>query len=91
MANPVRDNPARQRFELDIDGDTAFLGYRLASGVLTLVHTETPPEMRGKGAGSALVRGVLELARTRGLRLVVLCDFVRAYMGKHPEFDDLLI
>jgi hypothetical protein len=58
--------------------------------VITLVHTEVPPALEGKGIGSALVRGVLDLVRGRGLKVVATCPFVAAYMGRHPEYNDLL-
>ena len=90
MADTVHDNAARKRFELEADGHTAYLYYRLEPGVITLVHTEVPPELGGRGVGSALVRGVLEAIRARGLKLVPKCPFVAGYMGKHPEFNDLV-
>ena len=90
MSGAVRDNPAQKRFELDVDGHTALLYYRLEPGVITLVHTEVPPELGGRGVGSTLVRGVLEAIRAKGLKVVVKCPFVAAYMGKHPEFNDLI-
>jgi uncharacterized protein len=90
MADTVRDNPARHRFELDSGGQVAFLTYRLAPGSITLLHEEVPSELEGRGIGSALARGVLEMVRARGLKLVVLCPFVESYMEKHPEFNDLL-
>jgi predicted GNAT family acetyltransferase len=40
--------------------------------------------------GSTLVRGALEDVRRQGLKMVVRCSFIRAYMTKHPEFNDLL-
>jgi predicted GNAT family acetyltransferase len=90
MSATVRDNPAQKRFELEADGHTAYLYYRLEPGVITLVHTEVPPELGGRGVGSALVRGALEAIRARGLKVVVKCPFVAGYMGKHPEFNDLV-
>jgi predicted GNAT family acetyltransferase len=58
--------------------------------VITFTHTEVPPELNGRGIGSTLVRGALEQVRFRGLKVVPKCPFVAAYMGKHPEFNDLL-
>jgi uncharacterized protein len=86
----IRDNTALSRFEFDANGVTAFLTYRLANGVITLQHTETPPQARGLGIASRLVAGVLDIVRARGLKVIPRCDFVRAYMAKHPEFSDLL-
>ena len=90
MPADIRDNTVFSRFELDADGVTAFMNYRLGDGVITLDHTETPPQARGRGIASQLTAGVLEIARARGLKVVPRCPFVRAYLAKHPEFHDLL-
>ena len=63
----VRDNAERRRFELDFDGHTAFSEYRRAGGVLTVMHTEVPKELNGRGIGSRLVRGLLDIARSQGI------------------------
>jgi uncharacterized protein len=90
MPNSVRDNIALSRFELDDGGVTAFMNYRLADGVLSLDHTETPVAARGRGIASRLVAGALDLGRARGLKVVPRCPFVRAYLAGHPEDRDLL-
>jgi uncharacterized protein len=90
MANTVRNNTALNRFELDADGHTAVAYYRLAPGVITFTHTEVPQELAGRGIGSALARGALEIVRAQGLKVVAQCPFISAYLGKHPEFNDLL-
>ena len=90
MVSSVRDNAALSRFELDADGVTAFLNYRIDGDVIALLHTETPAQARGQGIASRLVEGVLQIVRERGLRVVPRCAFVRAYMARHPEFRDLV-
>jgi predicted GNAT family acetyltransferase len=90
MSGEIRDNTADHRFELDADGGIAIMYYRLEPGVITLMHTEVPPALGGHGLGSALVRGVLDIARARGLKVVPKCPFVAAYMGRHPEYNDLI-
>jgi len=89
--NAVRDNPARQRFELDVDGHVAFSQYRRAGDRLTVLHTEVPKELEGRGIGSALVRGLLDIARAQKLKVDARCPFVRAYLDKHPEYADLRV
>jgi len=86
----VQDNTARSRFELEVDGHVAFSNYKREDGVLTVLHTEVPKELGGRGIGSALARGVLDLARAQGLKVRPICPFVKAYMEKHPEYADLL-
>jgi hypothetical protein len=89
MSNSVRDNTERHRFELDADGQVAFSNYTRAGGVITFMHTEVPAELNGRGIGSALVRGALDLARAQGLKVKAQCPFVKAYLDKHPEYSDL--
>ena len=89
MSDDVHDNPARNRFELDLDGHTAFATYRRDGGVLAILHTEVPKALNGRGIGSQLVRGLLEIARAEGLKIKPLCPFVVAYMDKHPDYTDV--
>lgn len=79
-----RDNRDQNQFELEQDGQVAFLAYDRDDEQVTLIHTEVPPALRGKGVGEALVRDALEQVRGEGLRIVAVCPFVRAYMKKHP-------
>jgi predicted GNAT family acetyltransferase len=80
----VVDNAATSRFELSVSGDTAFLQYGRTSDALTLIHTEVPTAIRGRGLGGLLVRVAFQSARSAGLRIVVVCPFARAYLKKHP-------
>jgi uncharacterized protein len=91
VSDTVRNNPTLNRFELDLNGQTAVAYYELKPGVITFKHTEVPPELSGHGIGSKLVRGALEAARVQGLKVVARCPFVAAYLAKHPEFNDLLL
>ncbi len=90
MSDDVRNNPQKGRYELDADGHIAAAYYTLEDGVVTFTHTEVPKELEGRGIGSKLVKGALEQVRAQDLRIVPQCPFVNAYIGKHPEFTDLL-
>jgi predicted GNAT family acetyltransferase len=87
----IIDNKAQHRFELDVDGHLATEHYRRNGKVIVLVHTEVPPELSGKGVGSTLVKRVLDLVRAEGLKVVAQCPFVKGWIGKHPEYADLLV
>ena len=80
----VVDNAAQHRFELTLDGQTAFLRYERTAGVLKLIHTEVPGVLRGQHLGVALVEFALRDARASGLRVLAICPFVKAYLRKHP-------
>jgi len=82
-------NDARRRFEATVDAHTGALMYRESGDRVALIHTEVPPELRGRGIADALARAALEDARRRGLRVRPLCPFVQAFMKRHPEYADL--
>jgi predicted GNAT family acetyltransferase len=83
--NTVRDNTAASRFEIDIDGQIAFLDYERKGNELAILHTEVPMALRHRGLGTLLAKTAIAAARAEGMRLKVLCPFVQAYRRKHPE------
>ena len=85
----VTDRPSELRYEIEVDGEVAgFLLYRVEPGVLELVHTDVDP--KGQGVGGALVKGALDDIRARDLKIRPFCPFVRAYLRRHPEYQDLV-
>jgi predicted GNAT family acetyltransferase len=87
----VVNNKAQHRYELTVEGHLAATYYKISDGVITFIHTEVPPELGGKGVGSALVKGALDQVRADGLKVIPQCPFVKAYIGKHAEYADLLL
>lgn len=89
MSNVV-NNEAEHRFEMNVEGHVAAAYYELSDGVITFTHTEVPKELGGRGIGSQLAKGALEQSRADGLKVVTQCSFMGGYVGKHPEYSDLL-
>jgi predicted GNAT family acetyltransferase len=90
MTDTVRDNPSRNRFELQTSAGLAIANYRRDDRAITIMHTEVPRAVEGRGFGSALVKGMLDEIRREGRKVVPLCSFVRAYINRHPEYHDLM-
>jgi len=86
----IIDNKTQHRFELEVDGHLAATYYKIDDGVITFLHTEVPPELGGKGIGSRLIKGALDQVRAEGLKVVAECQFVKAFIGKNPAYQDLL-
>jgi predicted GNAT family acetyltransferase len=86
----VVNNRAHHRYELVVEGHLAATYYKLSDGVITFIHTEVPPELGGKGVGSALIKGALDQMRAEGLKVIPECPFFKAYIDKHSEYADLL-
>jgi predicted GNAT family acetyltransferase len=90
MPSTLRNNKSRNRFELEIDDHVAFVDYAMSSGSITLLHTEVPKELGGRGVGSILAKAVLENIRSHGLKVEPRCEFLAGYIKKHPEFAALV-
>lgn len=90
QSGSVTDNAAQSRYELDVQGKTAVVGYERKGGTLYLTHTEVPEELEGQGIGSSLVKHVLDKARADGEKVAPWCPFVRAYIDRHPEYEELV-
>ena len=87
----VVDNRERRHYELWLgDEQAGYIAYREEPGAVVLIHTEIDPKYEGHGLGSQLVQGALDDIRERGLRLIPVCPFVRAYLQRHPEQRDLV-
>ena len=83
----VKNNEARQRFEVSIDGQLAVLEYRFYKGSMALMHTAVPTELEGKGVGSALARYAFGFAKDNHFPVMVYCSFVADFLKKHPEYE----
>ncbi len=86
----VHNNAALSRFELDTGDGLAIANYRAEPGLLIVDHTEVPSRLRERGIGSELAHAVLERVRAEGLKVVPRCCFMRHYIDKHPQFQDLV-
>lgn len=92
MSDPiVTQNETANRFEIVVDGRNASLEYHRGRDFLTLVHTEVPAELEGRGIGGKLAKAGLEFARAENLKVVPSCPFVAAYIRRHPEYLDLVM
>ncbi len=89
----VVDVPEKKQFEgRTADGTVAGLAaYDLIEGAIVFTHTEVSAQFEGQGVAGKIVRAALDAARQRGLRVVALCPYVRAFLRKnHEEYADLV-
>lgn len=86
----ITNNQLAERFEIACDKNVAFLEYKVIGSLMTLVHTEVPEDLGGKGLGGKLVKFALEHAKRNNFRVVAHCEFAHSYILRHKEYSPLL-
>ncbi len=88
----VRENAEANRIEIVADdGNVAgFVLYLKDGEVYDLVHTEVGDAYEGQGMGGKLARGALDAVRAAGGRVVATCPFIKGWIDKHEDYQDLL-
>ena len=87
----VQNEDARQ-FELVVDKHKAKVSYVMLSPTsIIFTHTMVPFSMKGQGIASAMAKHVLDYARENNLNVIPQCPFIRSYIERHPEYDDLVM
>lgn len=87
----ITHNPSAQRFETTIEGLTAYLSYVVIDDkTWNFNHTIVPPELSGRGLGTALVKFALDYAKTQDKKVVPSCSFVASYINRRTEYQALL-
>ena len=85
---PLTKTP--DRFELVVEGHTAFIEYEEDGDTIALIHTEVPPELGGKGVGPAIAEKTLQYAKDHGMKIVPICPFVQTYLKRHPKWENIV-
>lgn len=83
--NPVVDETSDERFVYADEGWEAELVYHVHDDRLTLVHTEVPEAMEGRGIGGLLVQAAVDKARHAQLTIVPHCPFARSWLEEHQD------
>ncbi|MCP9954311.1 GNAT family N-acetyltransferase [Actinomadura madurae] len=91
MSTEITDNAGKSRYEIRLDGELAgFAEYERGEDAVVFTHTEVDPAFEGKGVGGSLARGALDDVRAKGLSVVPLCPFIKKWIGRHTDYQDLV-
>jgi predicted GNAT family acetyltransferase len=79
------------KFEIERDGGISFLAYETdGEGWISLLHTEVPPALRGRGIANELAQMGLEYAKAHQLKVDIICPIVFHFLGKNPQYKPLV-
>jgi len=91
MAATIQHHAQDQEFTIEQDSYTAELAYsQPATGVIDFTHTYVDEALRGKGLAEALGRAGLEYARAEQLKVRTSCEFMRGFVQRNAQYQDLL-
>jgi hypothetical protein len=55
-----------------------------------VLHTYTPPALRGREIAASLTEAAFAFAQAEGLTVVPTCSYTRAWLEQHPEMGALV-
>ncbi|WP_433734443.1 GNAT family N-acetyltransferase [Nocardia sp. CA-129566] len=85
-------NDEKNRYEVFFGGDLAgFSEYEERDDETVFIHTEIDGAFSGKGLGSILAKNAVEDVIARGRVIRALCPFIKAYLEKHPQYDEHVV
>ena len=88
--NVEHDNERRQFMVRTPDGEGQLVYREPGEGVIDITHTHVDRGLRGQGVGEALAEADFSYAREQGVRVVPSCSFVREWVEKNPDQQDVL-
>ena len=78
-------------YELTVDGEVAGHAYTETHGhTVVFTHTEVDEAFEGRGLAGTLARAALDDVRSRGEQVIARCEFIKGWIAKHPDYQDLL-
>jgi uncharacterized protein len=87
----IVDDKEQSRYEALRGGETvAIADYVKSPDSVSFTHTETFAGHKGQGVAGKLIDRALRDAREEGLEVMPFCSYVSDYIGRNPEFLDLV-
>lgn len=86
----VVNNEAEKQFEINTEGEKAYLVYRFHKGDIAFMHTYVPQALEGKGVAAALTKEAFAYAAAHKMPVMVYCPYVAAWLQRHPDYKRFL-
>ncbi|GAB3289981.1 GNAT family N-acetyltransferase [Hymenobacter tenuis] len=91
MAANVEHSAENQEFTLEENGFGGELAYsQNGNDIIDFTHTYVDEELRGKGMADTLAKAGLDYAREQGLKVRTSCEFMRGFLQRNAQYQDLL-
>jgi predicted GNAT family acetyltransferase len=78
----IKHDAVQCRFEVEVDGFTAYVKYRIVDGALDIVSTVVPRELSGRGIAGKLVEEAYRYADASGYECKATCSYAVAWLAR---------
>jgi len=86
----VVNNKNDLQFEVNLNGELAYIKYQYYKKDIAFMHTVVPDAFRGKGIGGAMAVVALAFAKDQHRKIMLYCPFVSKYVKEHAEYHSLV-
>jgi predicted GNAT family acetyltransferase len=89
--NVEHDEPNHRFVSRQPNGSGELVYLLPREGVIDLHHTDVDPALQGQGIAAALAEAAFEYARAHGKKVMVTCPYVKSWLQRHPEHQDMVV
>lgn len=91
MEYKIRHNQDESRFEALTNQEIiGVINYYIENDVVIVTHTGVEPKYEGQGIAGALTKDMLTYITKNNLRVNPLCSYTKAYIDRHPVYQNLV-
>lgn len=85
-----RDDDGSRYLAVEDGHQVGLIDFRRTPESVAIDHTETKPEVRGRGIADQLTRFAVDDIRDQDLTVIPNCPFTKAWFDAHPDDQDVL-
>lgn len=86
----IQHDLQRGRFVATVDGHDCVLEFKLSADRVAMTAVRVPDAVGGRGIAGQLTRHALDWARSEALKVDPVCPYVKTWIKRHPDYQDLL-
>ena len=90
MEYNIVHNEEESRFETEVEELVSVVDYRRRNNLFIVTHTGVPSQLEGRGIAGAITKALLDYIRENQVKVRPLCPYTKAYIKRHPEYDDIV-
>ncbi|MDX1349968.1 MAG: GNAT family N-acetyltransferase [Putridiphycobacter sp.] len=80
-----------QRYVLPLeDGFEAVVNYTIENGIMRLVYSSVPPQLRGRKIGRTLVEKTFEKLTEEGYKAEAICSYIRTVAKRSNKWKNII-